>query len=279
MKHEHDARIKQSTCPGCGTHLPSKGGLNSARYTISKEDSSTLHGLQPDSVLHLAGSAIHFWVSQERTHAEYLRHLYESARKSKEDQKESFKQLHAEMTQEIATARAEKDQAEARNDEFKQEMHLIEEKYQEETRKVRMLQERMVDMKRGKRGESPMRPSTPEHSACSPTHPSSLRQRVASPVHTLQQPAHRSALSMTTAPRGLGRLSSPAPHRPSFEAPRLGRVGLGSSIGGIGGSSGSISRLGNSSYQPFSAPNSRQPTPVRQSTFGHGSLGALSGRR
>ena len=61
MKHEHDARIKQSTCPGCGTHLPSKGGLNSARYTISKEDSSTLHGLQPDSVLHLAGSAIHFW--------------------------------------------------------------------------------------------------------------------------------------------------------------------------------------------------------------------------
>jgi len=38
-------------------------------------------------------------VNQERTHAEYLRHLYQTARKSKEEQKEGFKQLHAEMTQ------------------------------------------------------------------------------------------------------------------------------------------------------------------------------------
>mmetsp|Transcript_47812 Transcript_47812/g.95457 ORF Transcript_47812/g.95457 Transcript_47812/m.95457 type:complete len:96 (-) Transcript_47812:1070-1357(-) len=61
MKHEHDARIKQSTCPGCGNHLPSKHGLTVARYHTEKEERGTLHGLQPDNVLQLAGSAIHFW--------------------------------------------------------------------------------------------------------------------------------------------------------------------------------------------------------------------------
>eukprot|EP00325_Prymnesiales_sp_UTEX-LB-985_P006428 CAMPEP_0174695696 /NCGR_PEP_ID=MMETSP1094-20130205/2021_1 /TAXON_ID=156173 /ORGANISM="Chrysochromulina brevifilum, Strain UTEX LB 985" /LENGTH=251 /DNA_ID=CAMNT_0015892265 /DNA_START=189 /DNA_END=945 /DNA_ORIENTATION=- len=139
-------------------------------------------------------------VNQERTHAEYLRHLYQTARKSKEEQKEGFKQLHAEMTQDLGAARSAKDQAEARHDELKHEMRLLEEKYQEETRKVRILQERMVDWKR-KSGER----MTPDHTPiahctpCSPSNPSSsaLRQREPSPLHASLQSVPRCGLNAT----------------------------------------------------------------------------------
>mmetsp|Transcript_47812 Transcript_47812/g.95455 ORF Transcript_47812/g.95455 Transcript_47812/m.95455 type:complete len:257 (-) Transcript_47812:358-1128(-) len=218
-------------------------------------------------------------VNQERTHAEYLRHLYQTARKSKEEQKEGFKQLHAEMTQDLGAARSAKDQAEARHDELKHEMRLLEEKYQEETRKVRILQERMVDWKR-KSGER----MTPDHTPiahctpCSPSNPSSsaLRQREPSPLHASLQSVPRCGLNATVH-RGLGgRLASPAPHRSTFEAPRLGRTGFGSGLGS--GSSASISRLAPSYQSVASAPTSRQPTPTRHQ-FGQGSFGSLTGRR
>ena len=61
MKHEHDARLKQSTCPGCGNHLPLKTGVTFAHYRTDKEQRGALHGLQPDCVLDLAASAVHFW--------------------------------------------------------------------------------------------------------------------------------------------------------------------------------------------------------------------------
>jgi hypothetical protein len=61
MKHENDERIKQSTCPGCGNHLPSKNGLMLGRLVAQQDELSTLNGLQPDSVFAVASTAIQFW--------------------------------------------------------------------------------------------------------------------------------------------------------------------------------------------------------------------------
>ena len=61
MKHEHDQRIKESTCPGCGSHLARANGLKVAHFRVAPESANTLNGLAPESVLQLAGRAIQFW--------------------------------------------------------------------------------------------------------------------------------------------------------------------------------------------------------------------------
>ena len=61
MEHETDERVKQSTCPGCGQHLPSKNGLTVARFRLEPDQVSSLNGLQPASVLELTSNALHFW--------------------------------------------------------------------------------------------------------------------------------------------------------------------------------------------------------------------------
>lgn len=276
MKHEHDQRIKQSTCPGCGNHLPHKGGLNVARFRVQPDQVNTLNGLQPDSVLQLAGNAIQFWVSQERTHAEYLRHLYSTMKKSKDDQKDSFKAVHGELTQELSTVRQQKDQAEAREDDLKHEMRALEEKYQEETRRVRILQEKMIGTKRpGRADASPMHgaPLTPErshhgspvhHSAVAPLRgPSPMLRNPSPTIHQQPYPP-------------LARLPSPTPHRAPFESSsRLGGAfgggggsARGPSLGLSGGLGGGSSRGGLSAPFPqMTTPaTSRHDTPVHRSS-------------
>ena len=125
MKHENDERIKQSTCPGCGQHLPHKGGLSIARFRIEKEDAASLNGLQPDSVLELASNALQFWVGQERTNAEYHRHQSKNFERRKDEMKEQFRQVHTEMQAQIASERQAKASSEARVEELKQEIALL----------------------------------------------------------------------------------------------------------------------------------------------------------
>lgn len=107
-KHSEDERIKQSTCPGCGQHLPSKGGLHLAHYRISKDEASSLNGLQPESILLLMSNALQFWISQERTIAEYHKHQARQNERRKEEQKEQFRQMHAEMVAELNALRHNK---------------------------------------------------------------------------------------------------------------------------------------------------------------------------
>ena len=64
MKHEHDQKIKESTCPGCGSHLARANGLKVAHFSVAPESTNTLNGLAPESVLQLAGSAIQFWCAR-----------------------------------------------------------------------------------------------------------------------------------------------------------------------------------------------------------------------
>ena len=99
MHHEKDERILQQTCPGCNSHLPAKGGLSVARYRIEKDEANSLNGLQPDSVLELASNAIAFWVSQERTIAEY-----------EERTKAEVDKIVAECTEQTTKLRFEKEQ-------------------------------------------------------------------------------------------------------------------------------------------------------------------------
>jgi hypothetical protein len=61
MKHASDDSFKKSSCPGCGAHLPSKRGMNQAKYRVETEDLRNLNGFKPDVVLALAGTAIQFW--------------------------------------------------------------------------------------------------------------------------------------------------------------------------------------------------------------------------
>ena len=107
-KHAEDERIKQSTCPGCGQHLPSKGGLHLAHYSVSKDDASSLNGLNPESVLLLTSNALRFWVSQERTIAEYHKHQARLHERRKEEQKEKFREIHADLTAELNALRQTK---------------------------------------------------------------------------------------------------------------------------------------------------------------------------
>lgn len=163
MEHENDQRIQQSSCPGCAKHLPSKGGLTRAVYACEKSESSALNGMRPDSVLQLASKAIDFWVSQERTGAEYQKHMYLKLKQNRTNDKENYEQLTAELTVQLNSARGAAQQGEAEKDEMRAENRLLQEKYQEEARKVRMLQERMVEWKRKRGGgESPSCQGSPQ---------------------------------------------------------------------------------------------------------------------
>jgi len=298
LKHENDERIQQSTCPGCGSHLPSKGGMHRACFRAPKDEARKLCGLQPDSIFAMASNAIDFWVMQERTRADAFEHSYGNAKKAKDDQKESFKRVHENVTQELAAARQLKDQSDARCEELKQELQLLEEKYTEETRKVRVMQERMIDWKR-KRGDSPMHQASlasPEH------HQGGPRQRMdgsssacaysnhrSSPMHIPNAPMPRAmggSLSSNIGGTGIGggfgsgggfsRHASPTPHRaPSLT--RLPSLG-GGNAGNCTGSS--ASRFGATSFHQLTTPttcNSRQGTPTHRS-FG-GSAFSYGGRR
>lgn len=76
-------------------------------------------------------------------------------------------------TAELNSARGAAQQGEIEKEELRAENRLLQEKYQEEARKVRMLQERMVEWKRKRGGaESPSCAGSPTLGP--PMHPSSL---------------------------------------------------------------------------------------------------------
>ena len=306
MDHANDERIRSQTCPGCGHHLPSKGGLNQARFRIAPEESSSLNGLQPNACLELASNAIRFWVSQERTVAEYHRHQARAQERKKEEQKEQFRQVHADLSQEIARLRQQVEASQAREDDFKHENRLLQEKYQEETHKLRTLQERFVaGAKRRRPGDS---------NSASPIHPGSAtperggplqgdllpRLPPRSPLHSHPTtvagpgPCSRVGLGTNSTPRTFPSLGSPAPHRASFDSSaHLSAGGLGGLAGGGlagapamgsgGGARGLPPRFGlGGSIPPLTATpthGSRHSTPIHRSQSfmaapGLGGLGA-----
>ena len=296
MKHESDPRIQQSTCPGCGSHLPSKNGLLVARFRVSKEDTRSLCGLQPDVVIELATNALDFWSDQERTRSDFFAHKWSEAKKVKDEQKQSFKSAHENLAQELLVERQRVQQADARGDELKQELQLLEDKYTEETRKVRMLQERMIEWKR-KRSESPQHPSalaSPEHGAAgSSRHRCDGSSGFCNPACNPRTSPMR---SHSVPPRALGggglgggmgggmgggfgsgglsRHASPAQHHTSSGPPApLGRSmpSLGGGGFGLGAASGSVSRFGSLAHLTTPTTSSRQSTPV------HRSIGSIGG--
>lgn len=306
MDHANDERLRSQTCPGCGHHLPSKGGLNQARFRITPEESGSLNGLQPEACLQLAGNAIRFWVSQERTVAEFHRHQARAQERKKEEQKEQFRQMHADLTQEVARLRQQNDANQAREEDLKHENRLLEQKYQEETHKVRALQERVIAGAKRRRpgdsnGASPIHPgsATPERA---PLHadPHARLPPPRSPLHTqpgsVMGPCSRVGMG-TSAPRSFPSLGSPAPHRASFESSSHLSMNGGGGGGGLGGggclgSGGGGSRAAQprfslgASIPPLSTPTpgSRHATPIHRSqSYGpaptFGGLGSLSTRK
>lgn len=308
MKHEHDESIKQSTCPGCGHHLPSKAGLHVARYTIAKEESRSFCGLQPDAVIELASNAIDFWAMQERIRADLHASAAKRAQMSKDEQKEKFKRIHENLTQELSAARQLKEQADCRLEEQKAETQLLQDKYQDEARRVRQLQEKMIEWKRKSGHESPMHPGLDSPDRGGP------RQRVddggggrgyvsnprASPMH-MPNAAQVMPRSMGGGFGGggggiggsgfgssLSRGPSPTPHRMPLGG---GGGGLGGGGGGLGGGrpaaslggglgfgGGSTSRFG--SLQHLSTPQTgpRHDMPAQRGGLG-GTTSSYNGAR
>ena len=79
-KHKTDASLQASTCPGCGSHLPSHGGMRLANYDVkSTTDWTVLNGLRPELVLKIADRAVGFWVAQERNKTAAATHALNEA--------------------------------------------------------------------------------------------------------------------------------------------------------------------------------------------------------
>ena len=91
---------------------------------------------------------------------------------------------------------------ESREEELKQELNLVQDKYQEETHKVRMLQERMIEVKR-KRGASPL-------------HARNGGSHGASPLHGSRTPEHvQPCAAVRRPPRSLLQASALAASHPA----------------------------------------------------------------
>ena len=160
----------------------------------------------------------------------------------------------------LGSARQLKEQSDARCEELKQELQLLEEKYTEETRKVRMLQERMIEWKR-KRGDS------------SPLHPGSLNlERDPERLHSAppSSPMHCNspAIARPTTPlQQRGGAASIGHSQPLTEASSQRRQSFPSLSDKF--SSASVQRFGSSCFQsPSSAGSmaSRHGTPSHHSS-------------
>ena len=123
-------------CPGCGHHLPKHGGLTVGHYRLDKDQEHSINGMQPDTALELAANAISFWVSQERVVTDFHRYKVKKIERRAAEMQEEWRTTHAELQQEIARLRQGKDATEARNEELKHELQLLQEKHQEETHKA-----------------------------------------------------------------------------------------------------------------------------------------------
>ena len=51
MSHRDHEAFQQSSCPGCGHNLSSKGGLKQANYDVKGGDLKVLNGVTPEAAL------------------------------------------------------------------------------------------------------------------------------------------------------------------------------------------------------------------------------------
>ena len=282
MKHENDEYLKKQTCPACGDHLPTNGGLNLAHFSVPPEQQNSLNGLRPDAVLELCGTAIAFWASQERTVADVHRRHVKKLEERKEQMKHQILQAQTEWQQEYERLRSEKNVSDARCKDLEHELQLVNEKYQEETHKVRALQERMIDVKRRRCGsglDSPVRQdgsATPERPPSASDLSRASRSPLRPPTHVggsgAPMMAPRPLGGIVAAPRLPAPLSSPAHMRGGsgglgggvLGGGLSGGSGLGGGLGGggLGGGGGSVRRGGQYVATPL---GSRLATPVHRS--------------
>ena len=160
-KHKTDASLQASTCPGCGSHLPSHGGMRLANYDVkSTTDWTVLNGLRPELVLKIADRAVGFWVAQERNKTAAATHALNEADKRKEEYKQRCNTLYQQQEDELAHERRAKEQATAQSQEFEHELNALQDKYQDSERRARLLEETVVELKRRRMGagQSPARP-------------------------------------------------------------------------------------------------------------------------
>ena len=85
LSHRDHEAFQRQSCPGCGHHLSASKGLKQANYDVKSSDLSVLNGVTPDAALKVAGTAIKFWVQQERTQLSYMQHQAERAQASKDE--------------------------------------------------------------------------------------------------------------------------------------------------------------------------------------------------
>ena len=61
-EHQHDAKVKNSTCPACNKHVSPTTGMRLGHYDIEGiGTSNALDGLKPDHMLTVLGSSVKFW--------------------------------------------------------------------------------------------------------------------------------------------------------------------------------------------------------------------------
>ena len=162
LSHRDHEAFQQQSCPGCGHHLSESKGLKQANYDVKSSDLPVLNGVTPDAALKVAGTAIKFWVLQERTQLNYMQHQAQRAQASKDEQRERFEEAYGQAKDETSNAVAEKEQALVQNEELARENQTLHQKLQTQGHKVRALEETVVKLKRGvpnspSRGPSPAR--------------------------------------------------------------------------------------------------------------------------
>ena len=198
MAHRDHQRIQQRSCPGCGAHLSEKGGLKSATFEIKGSDIKVLHGVRPDHILKAAAHSIDFWVMQEQQKLAYANHKADEAERKRMDEREMYSQACHDAQSEANAAKEEKEQVLSQIEELSHENQLLNSKHQDAERRVRVLEETVVQLKRQKRGPS----GSPNQSAG----PSPGR----TPSHNLGPPP-RSPLNVMQSPsRAQPRASAPA---------------------------------------------------------------------
>ena len=162
LSHRDHEAFQQQSCPGCGHHLSESKGLKQANYDVKSSDLPVLNGVTPDAALKVAGTAIKFWVQQERTQLNYMQHAAQRAAASKDEQRERFEEAYSQAKNETSNAVADKEQAQLQNEELARENQTLHQKLQTQGHKVRALEETVVKLKRGtpdspSRGPSPGR--------------------------------------------------------------------------------------------------------------------------
>ena len=107
-------------------------------------------------------------MTQERLQLQCAQHDAQDAKNRKNEQKEMFEEAYNEVKNQAAMAVADKEQAQQQADELVRENQVLQQKWQHAEQRARMLEEKMVGLKRGResplqRSPSPARPLEPQH--------------------------------------------------------------------------------------------------------------------